>query len=53
MISDQEAIETLLSLAETYGGHTRSLTQGATGTVKGAHDDGNLQKAEADLKVCF
>jgi hypothetical protein len=47
----QRAIETLLRLAEQYGGHTRNVTQQATGTVKGAHRDDALQLAEADLKV--
>ena len=49
---DQEAINTLLSLAEEYGGHSKNLTQQAAGTVKGAHTDNTLQMAEADLKVC-
>jgi len=31
----QRAIETLLRLAEQYGGHTKNVTQQATGTVKG------------------
>jgi hypothetical protein len=48
----QRAIETLLRLAEEYGGHTRNVTQQATGTVKGAHSDNALQTAEADIKVC-
>tara|TARA_R110002003_G_scaffold388_12_gene19366 strand:- start:4160 stop:7036 length:2877 start_codon:yes stop_codon:yes gene_type:complete len=48
----QRAIETLLRLAEQYGGHSKSLGQQATGTVKGAHQDDALQTAEADLKVC-
>jgi hypothetical protein len=47
----QRAIETLLRLAEQYAGHTRDVTQQATGTVKGAHQDDALQTAEADLKV--
>jgi hypothetical protein len=49
----QRAIETLLRLAEQYGGHTRNVTQQATGTVKGAHSDDALQTAEADIKVCI
>jgi hypothetical protein len=49
----QRAIETLLRLAEQYGGHTRNVTQQATGTVKGAHRDDALQTAETDLKVCI
>jgi len=47
----QRAIETLLRLAEQYGGHTRNVTQQATGTVKGAHRDDALQTAEADIKT--
>jgi hypothetical protein len=47
----QRAIETLLRLAEQYGGHTKNVTQQATGTVKGAHRDDALQTAEADIKV--
>jgi hypothetical protein len=48
----QRAIETLLRLAEQYSGHTKNVTQQATGTVKGAHQDTALQTAEADIKVC-
>ncbi|EAT82290.2 hypothetical protein SNOG_09955 [Parastagonospora nodorum SN15] len=47
----QRAIETLLRLAEQYTGHTKTVTQQATGTVKGAHQDDALKTAEADLKV--
>lgn len=45
----QEAITTLLDLAEQYGGHANTLAQGGTGTVKGARS--NLAQAEADLKT--
>lgn len=48
---DQQAIETLLSLAEEYGGHSKNLTQQGAGTVKGAHTDTALTSAETDLKV--
>jgi hypothetical protein len=51
--SDQQAIDTLLSLAETYGGHATNVTSQSKGTVKGAHDDNGLQSAEANLKVCL
>lgn len=51
-LSDQQAIETLLSLAETYGGHGRNVAQQSQGAVKGAHNDSSLQRAEANLKVC-
>lgn len=48
---DQQAIETLLSLAEEYGGHGKNLSQQGAGSVKGAHSDTNLTSAETDLKV--
>jgi hypothetical protein len=44
-----QAIETLLDLAEEYGGHSRAIAQGGTGTVKEAR--GGLSAAEDDLKV--
>merc|ERR1712093_674687 len=44
-----QAIETLLNLAETYAGHANTWGNQATGTVKGAHGDDSLKKAEADL----
>lgn len=47
----QQAIETLLNLAETYGGHSKNLSQQGAGTVKGAHSDNALTTAEADLKT--
>lgn len=47
----QRAIETLLSLAERYAGHSKDLAVQGKGTVKGAHDDDALQLAEADLKT--
>ncbi|TAQ89618.1 hypothetical protein B7494_g2058 [Chlorociboria aeruginascens] len=47
----QQAITTLLELAETYGGHANTLTQNGTGTVKGAHEDSALKAAEVDLKT--
>jgi hypothetical protein len=51
MILDQQAIETLLSLAETYAGHGKSLSNEGAGTVKGAHEDPNLKLVEANLRV--
>ncbi|KAK4691256.1 hypothetical protein P7C71_g5702, partial [Lecanoromycetidae sp. Uapishka_2] len=47
----QQAIETLLSLAEEYGGHSKNLSQQGAGTVKGAHADTALTSAETDLKT--
>ena len=49
---DQQAIETLLSLAEQYGGHSKNLSQQGAGTVKGVHSDYALTIVETDLKVC-
>jgi len=45
----QTAIQTLLDLAEEYGGHVTHITQGGTGTVKDARS--GLRQAEGDLKV--
>lgn len=47
----QKAIETLLSLAETYAGHGRDLSSQGVGTVKGARSDEGLQAAETDLRT--
>ncbi|EXJ78790.1 hypothetical protein A1O1_09192 [Capronia coronata CBS 617.96] len=47
----QEAVGTLLDLAETYGGHAKNVKEQSHGTVKGAHGDDNLRSAEANLKT--
>ncbi|KAL8760178.1 MAG: hypothetical protein Q9199_000200 [Rusavskia elegans] len=47
----QQAIETLLNLAEEYSGHGKNLSQQGAGTVKGAHGDTALTSAETDLRV--
>lgn len=44
-----EAISTLLDLAEQYGSHSRRLAAGGTGTLKETRT--HLAAAEADLKV--
>lgn len=44
-----EAIGTLLDLAEQYGSHGKALTSGGTGTVKDTRSA--LAQAEADLKT--
>lgn len=49
--TDQQAIETLLNLAENYAGHAQNLGQQTAGTVKGAHSDTALTQAENDLRV--
>ena len=49
---DQQAIETILSLAEQYGGHAKNVSMQGAGTVKGAHSDTALTAAETDLRVC-
>lgn len=48
---DQQAIDTLLNLAETYAGHTKSVTKQTVGTVQEAHADTNLQRVERNLKT--
>jgi len=50
-VADQQAIDSLLRLAEEYQGHSRNLAQQGQGAVKGAHDQSSLQSAETDLKV--
>lgn len=50
-MSDQQAIETLLDLAERYAGHGRQLGQQSVGTVQEAHGDSALTRAERNLKV--
>lgn len=45
------AINTLLNLAETYAGHANTVANASAGTVKGAHSDDSLKRAEADLKT--
>lgn len=45
----QKAIQTLLDLAEEYGGHANRLAQGGTGTVKETRTA--LAQAEGDLRV--
>ena len=47
----QQAISTLLTLAETYAGHANTVAQQGTGAVKSAHGDTSLKRAEDDLKV--
>jgi len=47
----QQAIDTLLALAERYAGHGRDVAQQGKGSVQGAHQDDALQLAEADLKT--
>jgi hypothetical protein len=46
-----QAVNTLLGLAETYAGHASNVAQQSVGSVKGAHADDSLARAEADLKV--
>ncbi|ORY77290.1 hypothetical protein BCR37DRAFT_351059 [Protomyces lactucae-debilis] len=46
-----DAIETLLDMAEKYAGHSRKVAEQAGGQVQQAHgSSSNLQKAEAELK---
>ena len=50
-VIDQQAIETLLRLAEEYAGHGKNFGQQGQESAKGAHDQDGLKKAEADLRV--
>ncbi|QKX64203.1 uncharacterized protein TRUGW13939_11376 [Talaromyces rugulosus] len=47
----QQAIETLLTLAETYAGHGKSVTQQGSQSAKGARQDTNLKQAETNLRT--
>lgn len=47
----QQAIETLLRLAEEYTGHTKSIASQTQGTVKDAHGDNSLKNAEYNFKT--
>lgn len=51
MIADQQAIDTLLRLAEEYQGHSKNLAQQGKGNVQGARSQGPQQSAESDLKT--
>ena len=51
--TDQQAIETLLTLAETYGGRWKNLTQQGGDRVTGVRKDDHVQNAEANLRVCM
>ncbi|RMZ76849.1 hypothetical protein DV738_g4718, partial [Chaetothyriales sp. CBS 135597] len=47
----QQAVETLLSLAETYTAEGQDLARHGAGTVKGAFEDKDLKRVETDLKT--
>lgn len=47
----QEAIDTLLHLAETYTGHAKGVTKDSSGTVKDARRDPHLRTVEQNLRV--
>ncbi|KAI5368285.1 putative bactericidal permeability-increasing protein, alpha/beta domain superfamily [Septoria linicola] len=47
----QQAIDTLLRLAEEYTGHTKDVAAQSQGAVKGAHNQDTLNSAEADLRT--
>lgn len=48
---DQQAIESLLTLAENYTGHGREMSQQGTKTMKGASSDTGLTMVETNLRV--
>jgi hypothetical protein len=47
----QEAIDTLIGLAEEYAGHASSIAKDTHGEVKRTAEDNNLQKAQTELKT--
>lgn len=47
----QQAIDTLLSLAENYRGHAKSVAGEGRSQVEAAHEDDHLRLAESQLKV--
>ncbi|KAJ5814919.1 hypothetical protein N7474_006696 [Penicillium riverlandense] len=47
----QQAIETLLSMAEKYAGHTKSVGQQSTGTIKDFRSADSVQAAENCLRT--
>ncbi|RVD86527.1 uncharacterized protein DFL_004798 [Arthrobotrys flagrans] len=47
----QQAIDTLLHLAETYAGHTKSVGEQANTSVSTVRDDNHLKSAENLLRV--
>lgn len=49
--TDEQAVETLLTLAEEYVGHAKNLAAQSTDAVKDAHEDDALTMAESDLKT--
>ncbi|CAD6439741.1 1b4ce218-86a6-4313-b594-c740c4f9975a [Sclerotinia trifoliorum] len=46
-----QSIDTLLDLAEQYGGHAHNIGQHGSGAVRGARGDTSLRTAERDLKT--
>ncbi|KAK2868124.1 hypothetical protein FQN49_003130 [Arthroderma sp. PD_2] len=47
----QQAIETLLSIAEGYSERTKSMSKQGAGTLKGARDHSDTQKLESNLRT--
>ncbi|KAI9376017.1 hypothetical protein BJX61DRAFT_26997 [Aspergillus egyptiacus] len=47
----QQAVETLLDLAEKYGGHSREMTQQGSGTFQGTRSQGPVQRMEKNLRT--
>jgi hypothetical protein len=48
---DQQAVGTILDLAEKYGRHTRDISQQGAGSTKEIRGDERIRKMEANLKV--
>ena len=49
---DMQAIDTLLRLGEEYTGHAKNLSGQTVDAIQTGREQGPVQKAESDLKVC-
>ena len=51
-MTDQKAVDTLLRLAEEYGGHAKDVSKQGQEQAKGTAGHGRIQDAQTDLRVC-
>lgn len=47
----QQAIETLLSVAETYAEHTQKLARAGVDSARGAREESDLKKLESKIRI--
>lgn len=50
--TDQQAIETILSLVEKYGSTSRHASKQGAGMVQGVRGNDKVQTMETNLRVC-